>query len=46
MAWQPLGINLLSGTEEGRVLITILNSLARELSRLQAEIEELKRNKQ
>ncbi len=45
MAWTPLGINLLAGTEEGRVLISILNSLARELARLQAEIDELRRNK-
>jgi uncharacterized membrane-anchored protein YhcB (DUF1043 family) len=43
MSWQPVGVSLLSGTEEGRILITILNSLARELARLQNEIEELKR---
>lgn len=43
MAWQPTGIPLLSGTEEGRVMISILNSLARELDRLQKEIDELKR---
>jgi hypothetical protein len=43
MSWQPLGSTLLSGTEEGRILINILNSLARELARLQAEIDELKR---
>lgn len=43
MAWQPVGVALLTGTEEGRILINILTSLARELDRLQKEIDELKR---
>jgi uncharacterized membrane-anchored protein YhcB (DUF1043 family) len=46
MAWNPIGANLLSGTEQGLILINILNSLARELKRLQDEIDELKRSKQ
>lgn len=45
MAWTPTGANLLSGTEQGLILINILNSLARELKRLQDEIDDLKRSK-
>lgn len=43
MAWQAPSVGLLSGTEEGRILINIINSLARELARLQEEIDELRR---
>ena len=43
MAWQAPSTALLAGTAEGRLLIGIINSLARELARLQAEIDELKR---
>lgn len=45
MSWTPTGVNLLSGTEQGMILINILNSLARELARLQKEIDDLKRSK-
>lgn len=45
MAWTPTGAHLLSNLPEGMVLINILNSLARELKRLQDEIDELKRSK-
>lgn len=45
MAWTPTGAHLLSGTPEGLTLINILNSLARELARLQKEIDDLKRSK-
>lgn len=45
MAWQPVGISLLTATEQGRILITIINSLAKELARMQEEIDELKRSK-
>jgi|Laugresu1bdmlbdd_1035124.scaffolds.fasta_scaffold04689_4 hypothetical protein len=45
MAWTPTGAHLFSNLPEGMTLINILNSLARELARLQAEIDELKRSK-
>ena len=45
MAWTPTGAHLLSDLPQGLVLINILNSLARELKRLQDEIDDLKRSK-
>jgi hypothetical protein len=45
MAWTPTGAHLLSDLPQGLVLINILNSLSREIARLQAEIDELKRSK-
>lgn len=45
MSWQPTGVSLLSQVPQGQILINIINSLAKELARLQEEINELKRGK-
>jgi hypothetical protein len=45
MAWTPSGINLINKDTQGSALIAMLLSLSKELQRLQAEIDELKRSK-
>ena len=45
MSWYPTGFNLLSNTADGRILTNIIASLVKELARMQAEIDELKKGK-
>lgn len=45
MAWNFNGINLLSSQYNGRAMIELIQSLARELARLELEIEKLKKVK-
>lgn len=45
MAWIPKELNSLTGLPSGTVLIELFNSLARELKRLEDEIERLKKEK-
>lgn len=45
MAWQPIGVSLLAEVPQGQILINIINSLAREIAKLQKEIDDLKRSK-
>lgn len=41
--WNPIGINLLSKDYNGAVVVSLLQSLTRELENMQREIEELRK---
>lgn len=41
--WNPIGINLLSRDYNGAVVVSLLQSLTRELQNMQREIDELRR---
>lgn len=41
--WNPLGINLLSKDYNGAVVVSLLQSLTRELQNMQREIDELRK---
>lgn len=43
MAWTPNGLSLMSNTYSGFAMVQFINSLARELERMQREIDELKK---
>jgi hypothetical protein len=43
MSWVPSGLSSLSGLKNGTILIALFNSLARELKRMQDEIDALKK---
>jgi hypothetical protein len=45
MSWIPKQLNTLTGLPAGTTLIELFNSLARELKRLEDEIEKLKKEK-
>jgi hypothetical protein len=45
MAWVPKELNALTGLPSGVTLIELFNSLARELKRMEDEIEKLKKEK-
>jgi hypothetical protein len=42
MAWNPIGINIIATGTNGSIFAQILTSLAKELERMQREIDELK----
>lgn len=43
MAWVPKGLGVLNNSYDGFTMLQLMNSLARELERMQREIDELKR---
>jgi hypothetical protein len=45
MAWNPAAINLLSTQYNGSAMVGIIQSLVKELARLQTEIDTLKKEK-
>ena len=45
MAWNPASVSLLSTQYNGSAMIGIIQSLVKELARLQKEIDELKKVK-
>ena len=45
MAWIPKGLNALTGLKSGTTLIELFTSLAKELKRLEDEIQQLKKEK-
>ena len=45
MSWNPAAINLLSTQYNGSAMVSIIQSLVKELARLQLEIDILKKEK-